>query len=477
MESAPILKKFSLLPQGIKYKLLVAFSLMSIIPLLVLGYFVNNFLLLEASVSLGQASIVVLFCIVIVWLGLFLAKSIVERVVDIALEARIITEGNFDRKISVDTGDEIGQIGEAINFLTRKIKTNMADLKDYQGKMKEINMDIQKRVSILSNLLQIGELISSSVKLDNILELITGKLSQIYENGFAALYYSSPAGSKQYILRASRNLEGKELLAGPVEEGRGLLGKALARRKHITVDASTRFSSSEQQFKTKYKCENIVAYPMVVSRNVRVLLVVGNDMKNFTYTSDDIEIVKVFAEQISIAIENDILLRKAEKLEIKDDLTGLFNKTYILNRLEEEIARSIVSQRPCSFVLVDIDNFKEYELRKGKPQAEIALRKIAALMTELSRPLGKPGVIIRDTFALILPEVNKKEAMELAEKARKKIEKLELSSDKSDRVTASGGVSENPLDGASVDEILEKATAALANAKQKGKNKIVSAPV
>jgi len=424
MKDISVLRKFSLLPHGLRYKLLIAFSMMSVIPLLVIGYLVNNFLLLETGVTLGQVSIVVLFCIIIAWLGLFLAKGIVERVIDIALEA---------------------------------------------------NIDIQKRVSVLSNLLQIGELISASVKVDSILELVVSKLSQIYENGFAALYYSDSSEKKQFDLKAARNLEGKELLAGPVEEGKGLLGKALLRRKHITVDSSTRFSSVEQQFKTRYKCRNLVAYPMVVSKDVRMLLVAGNDMKNFTYTSDDIEIIKVFAEQTSIAIENDILLRKANKLEIKDELTELFNKTYILNRLNEEIKRSVVSQRPCSFVLMDIDDFKGYEDKRGKPQAEIALRKVAGLISRVAQPLGKAGVIDRNTFALILPEVNKKEAVEISEKAIKKIEKLELSSAKDDRVTVSGGVSENPLDGSNVDEILEKAKLALVSAKQKGKNRIVSA--
>lgn len=477
MKENSILKKFSLLPQGIRYKLLIAFSLMSVIPLLVIGYLANNFILLEEEVSFGQVSVVILFCVIIAWLGLFLAKSITERVIDIALEAKIITDGNYDRKVPVDTGDEIGQIGEAINFLTRKIRSNIADLKDYQDKMREINLDIQKRVSVLSNLLQIGELISASVKLDSILELVVGKLSQLYESGFAALYYCSSGKSKQYIMRASHNLEQKKLLREPVEEGKGLFGKALAKRKHVTVDASSKFSSAEQEFKIKYKCENIIAYPMFISRDARAFLVVGNDIKNFTYTNDDIEVVKVFAEQLSIAIENDILLRKAEKLEIKDALTGLFNKTYILNRLKEEIERSVVSQRPCSFILMDIDDFRQYEDKKGKPQAEITLRKIAGLIADFSKPLGKPGVIEKDTFALILPEVNKKEAMEIAEKTRKRIEKLQLSSEKDDRVTASGGVSENPLDGSSIDEIMEKAKEALAKAKQKGKNRVVGAGV
>lgn len=474
MKGKNLIKRFSLLPQGLRYKLLIAFSLMSVIPLLIIGYLVNNFILLGTDVQLGQASVIMLLCIIIAWLGLFLAKRIIDRVIDIALETKIITDGNYERRVTADTGDEIGQIGEAINFLTKKIRSNISDLRDYQDKVKEINLDIQKRVSVLSNLLQIGELISSSVNIEDILELVLNKLSQLYEGGFAVLYFSEGPG-KPFRLRASHNIENKDLLTVKIEEGKGLLGKAVARRKQVILDASSRFSSDDQKVKTIYKCENIVAYPMFITKEARALLAIGNSIKNFIYTNEDIGVIKVFAGQIAIAVENDILITKARKLEIKDERTGLFNKSYMMGRLKEEIQRAIIAQRPCSFIMMDVDDFKKYEKDKGQPQAEVAMKKIARLIAEFSMPPGKAGLIDGNTFALILPEVNKRGALETAEKVRKRIEKEELSSKKGDRLTASGGVSENPLDGSSADEIFSKAEGALKKAKKKGKNTILAA--
>ena len=468
------LEKVSLLPQGLRYKLLIAFSLMSIIPLLVIGYLVNNFILLEEALSFSQISLMVLFSIIIAWLGLFLARRIIERVIDMALEIRIITEGNYDRKVFVDTGDEIGQIGYAINFLTKKIKDNIADLKDYQSKLKEINLDVQKRVTVLSNLLQISALISSYAKLDLILELILSKLGQVHEGGFSAVYVPDDA-NKRFILRSSYHLDNEDLLTAKIEKGRGLLGKVISKEKQLIIDASSKFSSAEQEFKIVYKCENLVAFPISIVHEVAALVVFGNSIKNFTFTNDDIEIIRIFVEQISVAMENEFLIKKAEKLEIKDKLTGLFNKSYMVRRLEEEIKRSIICRRPCSFILIDIDDFKKYEDKKGALRAEAALKKIACLISEFSQPVGKAGVLDKDTFALILPEVNKKGALEIAEKVRKRIEKLGLSSEKDDRLTVSAGVSENPLDGSSADEILKKGEAALKAAKEAGKNKVVAA--
>ena len=315
MASINFFRKISLLPQGVRYKLLVAFSLMSVIPLLVITYLVNSFVFLEEGSSIGQASVMILFCVIIAWLGLFLAKSMVERVVDMALEARFIAEGNYDRKISSDVDDEVGQIGEAVNALTRKIKNSMSDLKDYQEKMKEINLDVQKKVLILSGILQICELTSSSVNLDSTLELILAKLSQNDDGGFAALYFPQDDGNK-FTLRLAYNLENENLLKAKVEEGAGLLGKSIKKKKHVVVDSSSRLASDDHdEFCKKYKCKNAVLFPIFTAGNPQALLLVGNNTKNFTYTNEDVEVLKIFAEQASIAIENNILMQKAGKKE------------------------------------------------------------------------------------------------------------------------------------------------------------------
>lgn len=474
MKQKSIFNRFSMLPHGLRYKLLIAFSLMSIIPLLLISYLVNTFILLDKTASLAHVSIVVLFALLIAWLGLLLAKNIIERVIDVALESKIIIEGNYERKIYVDTGDEIGQIGEAVNFLTKKIKDNIIDLKDYQNTMKEINLEVQKRVTVLSNILQIGELITAGVNVNDILDVAITKVAQLYEGGFAVLYFSEKP-DEPFRMRLAHNISDKKLWDSAIKESKGVIGKALRGKRRIVWDASSKFSANYQEAKLKYKCENMIALSTPVSTNKKLLLVTGNTIKNFTYTNDDLEIVKVFMEQISITIENDILISRAKKLEIKDERTGLFNREYTLRRLGEEVQRSFVSHRPCSFILTDIDDFVEYGNAKGEAEAEIAMREIVGIMHKFSGILGKTGRMGKNRFALVIPEINKRNAMALAEKIRKAVEDLRLLRGKDKNLTVSCGVSENPLDGATPESIIKKAEEALAKAKKGGKNKTEAA--
>ena len=73
---------------------------------------------------------------------------------------------------------------------------------------------------------------------------------------------------------------------------------------------------------------------------------------------------------------------------------------------------------------------------------------------------------------MLLPEKNKKEAAHIAEELRKKIETTNLLRQGQASLTVSCGVGENPIDGATADELFKKATAAVKEAKSLGKNRV-----
>lgn len=469
---AGFFKKFSLVQQGLRYKLLIAFALMSIIPLLVMTYLTTTYVLTREEISLGQISIVVLMSVIIAWLGLVLAKNLVEPVIDMSIEAKIIASGDFKRKLRVTREDEIGELGASINLLARRIKDNVQELRDYGEKTREINLEIQRKMLALSNLLQIGDLISASADLDKILDTVLEKLAHFYDSGFAVVYLPKEKPD-EFVMRAYNNLRDSELLGITVKLGEGFLGEAVRKRKTIAIDNSTPRASTEYKFKTQYKLANVVIMPLYTGRVSGGLILIGNNIKEFTYTNEDIDTIKVFSKQLSIAVESDMLLKKAQMLAIKDDLTGIYNKNFIMPRLNEEIDRAIRYQRPCSFIVVDIDNFEEYRNKRGQLASENALKKVADILTEHLSPIDKAARMGDDVFALLLPEKNKKTAFDIAEDIRQEIEKLRFSDDESDRVTVSIGVSENPLDGSTSDGLFNKARAFVKKAKAGGKNKVI----
>lgn len=167
------------------------------------------------------------------------------------------------------------------------------------------------------------------------------------------------------------------------------------------------------------------------------------------------------------------------KTAICDELTGLYNRKYLHNRLEAEISRAKRYNTPLSCLLLDIDYFKIVNDMYGYDWGDILLRKIAQMLSALVR---KEDVLTRygdEEFIVILPETTEQQAKIFAERFRSDVERMEfIPADEEERhqITISGGISSFPCM-EDVEEnantIIRYAEHALYNAKQTGKNKIV----
>jgi len=126
----------------------------------------------------------------------------------------------------------------------------------------------------------------------------------------------------------------------------------LESRSVLVVDTNTKPSKELDKFKAEYGIKCALAVPIYSGRKNFGMLVIGSEADDCKYKVEDIDLVKVFAKQITIAIESDILTRKAEDLSLNDELTGLYNKNFILGRLAEADKARLFYQRPCSLILL-----------------------------------------------------------------------------------------------------------------------------
>lgn len=464
--------KSAISPKGLKYKLKISFALMSILPLLVCIYLVSHYMLPHVGLRFDIISFIVI-SIFIALIGFFVIKEVFDRIVKITNGAKLIAGGNYYQNLEVFQGDEIGDLGDSFNKLTLRIRNNMEELKVYSEKTAEINLGVQKRIIVLSGILQISSLISQSARLEDIFRTIVGKARLLAESEVSYLFYREDK-EEGFCLRWADGLGFQQLLDTRIEPTDDVFYKINNMNKPLVLDRRNLLHDSiSSLFHNKLKLRNTLALPVHLRGKVIAILGIGNYKDSFTYLKEDIELLDVFTKQLAIAAENDLLSRNVRKLEIKDTLTGLYNEVFMRNRLDEEIKRAIVYQRPCAFIILDIDNFKEYSRAFGSLQAESVLKRVAVLIRESVSEIDRVGRIGDDEFAVILPEKNKRNAKEIAENIRKKIEFSYIEEeDKAKRITISGGVSENPLDGISSEELLVKAKDMLAWAKKEGRNRV-----
>ncbi len=160
----------------------------------------------------------------------------------------------------------------------------------------------------------------------------------------------------------------------------------------------------------------------------------------------------------------------------RDALTGLYNKRYVLNELENHCRIARRNVRVFSIIMVDIDDFKQINDRYGHLCGDEYLKQIAGLFRRSLREQDIAGRVGGEEFLIILPETAIEGAFQLAVRIRKNVEAFVMHHrDFTVRTTISAGVCqfENAIH--DVQEFLDLADRALYEAKKAEKNKVMQA--
>ncbi len=171
--------------------------------------------------------------------------------------------------------------------------------------------------------------------------------------------------------------------------------------------------------------------------------------------------------------------RQLEALATKDILTGLNNHDYFIKRLTEEVVRSGQNGSELALILLDVDNFQQFNVLQGYPAGNELLRLIASGLssTELLDKATIPSVVASrmagDDFAILLPETNKLKALFMADTIKDWFTRVANEQWPDMNPTLSMGISVFPADANTVSKLQETAEHALGVAQHNGKNQII----
>ena len=224
----------------------------------------------------------------------------------------------------------------------------------------------------------------------------------------------------------------------------------------------------------------VIAFPLSC-RGRRVGAIIGLDRapssREPRLAAPMLRALRVLLEPASVALDNALLLKRAEALSVTDDLTHLYNSRYLNQVLRRETKRASRSGRPLSLLFIDLDGFKAINDTHGHLFGSRALVEAAAVIRSSARETDVVARFGGDEFAIILPDTGGEGAFAVGARVREKIAAFNfLVGDGLDiHLTVSVGVATLPDVAASSEELVQAADQAMYAVKDSGKNGIQAA--
>jgi diguanylate cyclase (GGDEF)-like protein/PAS domain S-box-containing protein len=228
---------------------------------------------------------------------------------------------------------------------------------------------------------------------------------------------------------------------------------------------------------THVPAQGYLCIPMAVKGEHLGLLHLGSEVTRLDEARQ--RFAQTVAESVGLGISNLRLSEALRNQAIRDPLTGLFNRRFMVEALERELRRATRRLTPLSVIMLDLDHFKLLNDTSGHEAGDALLRDLGAY---LLRNVRAGDVACRyggEEFMLILPDAPQGHAKERAEALRDGVRTLGVRDAVrgGSPITVSAGVASFPEHGATADELLRAADAALYVAKQQGRDRVVSATV
>ncbi len=193
-------------------------------------------------------------------------------------------------------------------------------------------------------------------------------------------------------------------------------------------------------------------------------------------SSEDIKLIASVAEQIGLALANIQLRDSLREQAIRDPLTGLYNRRYMLEALDQMVSRSERQQSNMAVMMLDVDHFKRFNDTFGHKAGDVVLSNISSEM--------KHNLPIEDTtcryggeeFCIVCPDISPEDAVHVAEKLCEAIRRLDLQHDQKSlgKLSISVGVAMYPAHGTTAGSLIQRADEFLYMAKEQGRDRVVS---
>lgn len=320
---------------------------------------------------------------------------------------------------------------------------------------------------------EINKMLTSSQEIDKVLVVVMKKIKEVTEaESWSIILLEETSGD--LILHHAEGKSKRKPKQFRLKPGEGIAGWVADKGIPVVVPdvkRDKRFSPRVDKY-TGFNTRTLMAAPIKSQGQVLGVLEVINKSNGENFTEEDLDILMGFVDQAALAVERIMLYQKLQELAITDDLTSLFNSRYLHRSIETEVQRSDRYGTCVCLIFMDIDFFKNINDNYGHLAGSKLLVEMGELLINHVRSVDIVARYGGDEFVIVLPQTPPQEAVMVAERMRKAIEKNTFLKKEgyNFKITASFGVASYPGSAKSKEDLLRLADEAMYRVKHKNRN-------
>ncbi|WP_320669562.1 diguanylate cyclase [Patulibacter defluvii] len=369
--------------------------------------------------------------------ALAVSRSLQRQVGELLAGAQRLGRGEFDQEIAATGDDELAQLAEAFNAMSRQLRRRLDELHAERGRLR-------------AAIRRIGETFAANLDREGLLEIVA---------------QAAADGVRAEVGRARLTVEGRDevALTGELDGLETVLDAAEAR----VLGGNDGLVSDG----------DLHALAVVMGTEGGLHGVVAVARREVPFTAADAEMVAYLSGQAAVSLENVGRHEEAEREAHTDALTGLANRRRFDELLAAAVDRAHRDGRPVSLLVLDLDRFKEINDQHGHQTGDQVLREVAWTLRSGVRGIDAPARLGGEEFGVILPATDAAGAITLAERLRIGVEQIRITTaaGRELRVTTSVGIGTVPGAAAESGELVALADGALYRAKREGRNRTITA--
>ncbi|HEX5396951.1 MAG TPA: GAF domain-containing protein, partial [Candidatus Limnocylindria bacterium] len=293
----------------------------------------------------------------------------------------------------------------------------MANASAYE-RLERQSAELARQLDSQGRLLEINEQLLGSLDHDSVFELIADALKTVVHYDNLSIYR---ADHEQRVLLPvlARERHAEQVASYVVPFGTGLMGWAVDHHQAVLANDALADPRVAQIPGTPDDPEALIVVPLIsdgkVTGSLNISRVGGPEVY---FSQNDLELVKLFAGQASIALRNADTHHAVSVLAETDALTGLGNHGAFQHQLSDTIeqARRADDDEAVALLMMDLDNFKAYNDRLGHPAGDALLRAISGKIDGAARANDRVYRYGGDEFAMILRGVDARTAASIGER-------------------------------------------------------------